>query len=110
MTNLRILKKRDGSQVVQFHKETGKPHDPYTCESWHDLPIVDEEGSLLKSQAKPVSEEPKPERSLAQVLYESFVPVEVISWNNLHIDVQDKYKYASQAAEQYFLSKGWRRP
>ena len=91
MSNLRILKKRDGSQQVEEHP------DPYghnictcpkvMCQFWHkqDIPIV---------------EEPEAEKSLNDKLHDIY----------LKGSGRDPWDDVAQAAEAWFLTHGWKEP
>ena len=87
MSNLRILKKRDGSQVVQTLMIDDK---------WQDLPIVEEASK----------------KSLAQVLFETFQIhfTPGYKWENASYDVKQASKAQANAAREYLEKEGWRRP
>ena len=94
MSNLRILKKRDGSQVVQeLHNKPccGGEHQPF----WLDLKV-------------PIVEESKPEKSLAQVLYETLCGGKASNWEKF--SYRNDYEATAQAAMDYLEKEGWRRP
>lgn len=94
MTNLRILKKRDGSQVFQEYVPyalTGEQMGQAGTR-WQDIPIL---------------EEPEPEKSLAQVLFEVFDWGKGLSPYYSHWDMLTDQ---ANEIEKYLLSKGWRKP
>lgn len=92
MTNLRILKKRDGSFITQ--QCTGVVEGIWT---WENIPIV---------------EEPEAEKSLEQTMYEAWMKAcgSHKTWECETEKWKGYYRIEAQAAEQYLLSKGWRRP
>lgn len=86
MTNLRIIKKRDGSQILMWcycdelrneaHRLGGDCH-------LRDIPIV---------------EEPEPEKELAEVLLKKYS------------EFGSTWEEVAQAAEAWFRSHGWKEP
>ena len=90
MTNLRILKKRDGSQVLQESFSKANPDGHGWVNDWRDLPIV---------------EEPEPENELVAVLYKIRTG-EPFSRSQ----VPDEWKRTLKEFLAHLLAHGWKGP
>ena len=91
MTNLRILKKRDGSVMGQRMGCTLPD-----CFKWHDDPSI------------PIVEEPEPDKELAQVLYQNHYALGELDWKAF--PYKEIWIRTAQAAKAWFLAHGWREP
>ena len=99
MSNLRILKKLDGSVELQSLVATSVGG---SCEYWAKVGV----DITVEKQPEP------PKKSLAQVLYE--VEQEALGyhlgWENTYGQIKRIYEDKAKAAISYLEKEGWRKP